>query len=153
MTSQFSRELKRRPLDAPAPNGGGLTLPRDGDSHFDVASAGFTFGSTWGQPEDVQLTLGTDLRHYERTLTETSYRPDGSGAFRTATRDVVALLPDAQSTNPGVFAEFAAPATSRLTIRTGARADWVDVSAGTGAIGRRGSATPLDVLGPDRDNS
>ncbi len=139
-------------FDAPAPRGG-LTLPRDSESDFDVASTGFALAMTWGQPDTIQTTLGTDLRHYKRSLNETQSRPAGSGGGRTGTDDVEALIPKSQSTNPGLFAEVVVPANDRLTIRSGARADWVAVNAEPGEIVRRGGPRTLDVLGPDRDNS
>jgi outer membrane receptor protein involved in Fe transport len=140
-------------FDAPAPNGS-LTLPRDSESDFDVDSTGFTSAMTWGDDDDLQATLGADLRHLERSLSETLFRPQGSGGFRSGSNDVITLIPKSQSTNPGLFGELVLPATGRLTLKTGARADWVSTSAGPGAIERRGGAgSALDVLGPDRDSS
>jgi iron complex outermembrane receptor protein len=139
-------------FDAPAPRGG-LTLPRGSESDFNVSSAGFTLATAWGQAEDVQLTLGTDLRHYRRGLTETQSRPAGSDGFRTGTEGTITLIPKLQSTNPGIFGEIVIPASERLTLRSGARADWVWGSAGPGVISRRGGASSLDVLGPDREKS
>ena len=142
-------------FDQPAPNSGGmLTLPRNSETDFDVASTGFTAALTWGEPGTIQTTVGSDLRHYQQSLNETQTRPAGSGGFLTATEDAVTLIPKAESTNPGLFAELVLPASDRLTLRTGARADWVSVSAGPGAITRRGGVgSPLDVLGPERENS
>jgi outer membrane receptor protein involved in Fe transport len=140
------------PAPLPPPMGT-PTLPRDSESAFDVAAAGYTLALTWGEPEDVQATLGSDLRYVRRSLTETLFRPDGSGGFRTGTNNVVSIIPDAESVNPGLFAELVVPMTDRLTLRTGARADWVEVKAGPGAISRRGGMPIFDVLGPDRDAS
>lgn len=146
-----------QPAPFPPPFGTQTTLPRDSATDFDVASAGFTLALTWGQTDDVQATLGTDLRHYQRSLNETLLRPDlpggGGGGFRTGRLDVFTLIPKAESTNPGVFAELVVPATDQLRIKAGARADWVEVSAGPGIISRRDGNAELDVLGPDRDNS
>ena len=141
-------------FDQPAPNGGGLTLPRNSETMFDVDSTGYSAIVTWGDLDEVQMSLGTDLRHYEQSLDETQLRPDGTGGFRTGTQDVFALIPDSQSTNPGVLGELVLPMTEQLKITLGSRVDWVEVNAGPGFIERRGGvAPPLDVLGPDRDNS
>lgn len=136
-----------------APNGG-LTLPRGSETDFDLASMGFTYAMTWGQAETLQSTLGTDLRHYETSLNEVQIRPAGSGGFQSATEDVVALVPESQSSNPGIFAEVLVPVSERLKLKGGARVDWVSISAGPGDIVRRGGTTKnLDVIGPDRENS
>ncbi|MDP7014200.1 MAG: TonB-dependent receptor [Pirellulaceae bacterium] len=140
-------------FDAPAPNGGAITLPRDSATAFDVASAGFTAALTWGDVDTIQKTLGADLRHYRTSLTEDLIRPAGGGGFLTATETVTSLIPDSESTNPGVFGELIIRAHERLTVKTGGRVDWVSVSAGPGVISRRGGASTKDVLGPDRDNS
>ncbi|MFT5524499.1 MAG: iron complex outermembrane receptor protein, partial [Pirellulaceae bacterium] len=137
-----------------APPNGPLSLPRNGATDFDVLSTGFTLAGTWGEQDRPNFTLGTDLRHYKRGLNETLTRPARGGGFRTATEDVLAIIPSSQSTNPGIFAEYSLPATDRLHLKAGGRVDWVSVSAGEGTIGRRGGTTSnLDVLGPDRDNS
>lgn len=139
-------------FDAPAPRGG-LTLPRNSETDFDVSSTGFTSAFTWGNVETLQTTLGADVRHYEQSLTEIQIRPAGGGGFRTATEDVITLLPDSKSTNPGLFGEWVFAASDRLKIKTGGRVDWVSVSAGPGVITRRGGASSRDVIGPDRDSS
>jgi iron complex outermembrane receptor protein len=135
------------------PNGSSLTLPRDSDTDFYVDSTGYTAAMTWGHSDSGNATLGSDLRLYERGLTETQIRPAGSGGFRTGTENTTALIPDSSSINPGIFAEVVIPANERLKIRSGARVDWVATSAGPGAILRRGGPRTLDVLGPDRDSS
>ena len=139
-------------FDQPAPKGG-LTLPRDSTTDFDLASAGYSLALTWGQTESVQTTVGTDLRSYETSLSETQVRPAGGG-FQSGTSDVIAIIPESQFVNPGVFAEIVVPTNGRLKITGGVRADWVSVSAGPGAIIRRGGAgSDRDVIGPDRINS
>lgn len=151
--SPSKQALYNSVFNAPSP-GGFITLPRGGSTDFDVMSIGYRLSLAWGEAESGQLTLGHDLRHVEQGLNETQTRPTGTGAFRTGTESVFALLPRSESTNPGLFAEWQAPVADRWTIRTGARADWVDVQAGAGRITRRGGVgAPLDVLGPDRDNS
>lgn len=141
-------------FDQPAPGTGMLTIPRDSFTDFGVASTGFTAAMTWGQRGEVQKTIGADLRQYQQALSETQIRPEGSGGLKSGTNDTFALIPKAESTNPGLFAEVMVPATERLRFRGGTRVDWVDVSADPGAITRRGgNAKPLDTLGPDRDNS
>jgi hypothetical protein len=50
-------------------------------------------------------------------------RPNGSGGFRTGTNNVFTLIPDAQSTNPGIFGELVLPVSCQLEVKAGARVD------------------------------
>ena len=75
------------------------------------------------------------------------------GGFRAGQGDVNALIPEAESTNPGLFTEVVTVVTDRLTVRTGARVDWVSVNADPGDIVLRSGAATLDVLGPDREEN
>ncbi len=134
-------------FDQPAPNSGLLTLPRNSETDFDVVSTGFTWAATWGEPGQIQTTFGTDLRHYEQSLDEVQIRPAGSGLFRTATEDTVALIPASESTNPGLFTELVVPTGGRLKVKTGARVDGVSVSADAGAIAPRRQRRSVGRIG------
>lgn len=107
-------------------------------TNVDSMSTGYTSALTWGQRGEAQLTAGTDLRYLKQELNEINDFQVDVDAVLAATLGIAPGLyvfnnansptPRSHWANPGVFAEFSAPATDRLTVRTGARADWLSTN-------------------------
>ena len=98
-----------------------------GFTDADAMSTGFQVAATWGLPECSQLTLGVDLRYLKQELNEFKVSPAFGSSF--ANDDFNTPIPDAHSSNPGLFAQQLWPVTDRFTVKTGARVDWVSTNA------------------------
>jgi outer membrane receptor protein involved in Fe transport len=137
----------------------------DANSFFGVvdasnASTGFSLELNWGDEGEFQRSVGVDLRHLNQGLNEY----DRAGAPPPGWPPLIFPLntfinfpiPDAHSTNPGLFAEGELPLTSRLTVRGGGRLDWVHNDAEAtvpGTLASRVGATEEDALGGSFDQN
>jgi outer membrane receptor protein involved in Fe transport len=121
-------------LNSPLSPGGALDLI--GFTDVDLASAGFRAAATWGQSGCPQWTIGADLRYLEQELNEFDDSLFFTGNFPIAR---------SHSSNPGVFAEHVLPVSDRLTVRTGARADWVSTNLEGDPIGRTRAELRTDL--------
>lgn len=101
----------------------------------DNMSTGFRWEFLQGEEGDVQRRVGVDLRHLRQGLNEYDRAgppPPGQPPLIVPVNTFINFpIPDAQSTNPGIFAEVDVPLTPRLTVRGGGRLDWVHNSAQT----------------------
>ena len=93
-----------------------------GFTDVDSLSTGFRSDLTWGDDDDEQLKVGTDLRYIKQELNEIS---SGRTSPLTSWTNANSPIPDSYSANPGLFIEYINPATERTTITAGARADSV----------------------------
>jgi len=104
----------------------------------DSMSTGYSTALTWGQPGEAQLTVGTDLRYLEQELNEIN---DFSVDVDAALAALLGIAPgiynffNANSpilrshwSNPGIFAQTTVPANDCLTVRGGARVDWLSTN-------------------------
>lgn len=98
-----------------------------GFTDVDAMSTGFRLVTSWGDPNDAQLTAGVDLRRLSQQLNETDLSPLLFTSI--ADQNYNFPIPRSHSTNPGLLAEGVLPPAERLTIKTGARADWVSTDA------------------------
>lgn len=110
-------------------------------------STGYNLGLTWELDGDQSLTLGTDFRYLMGELNEFGtadffFNPAGPGAPPISNFQV----PSSYQANPGIYVEHVNPVTSRLTVRTGGRFDWVNMNAETDIDGAETFGDPLDVF-------
>jgi outer membrane receptor protein involved in Fe transport len=98
-----------------------------GFTDVDAMSAGYTLAVTWGVPDCPQLTVGADLRYLKQELNENdSFQFDAGGVIIPVTGNFP--IPRSHASNPGLFAEQVLPVTERLTVRGGARVDWMSAN-------------------------
>lgn len=95
----------------------------DVNSQTDVSasSAGYSLAVSWGDPDSAEFTVGSDLRFLKQRLKEETFI---GGASQPD-----ALIPPADSSNPGLFLDGTLQVTDRLTLYSGARVDWVSTDA------------------------
>ncbi len=98
----------------------------------DGMSAGYRAAVTWGQPGDEQLTIGTDLIRNGTQLNDivparTSTIPFPPFVVTAPSQNFP--IPRSHSIDVGIFAEHAQPHGDRLTVRTGARVDFISTDA------------------------
>jgi outer membrane receptor protein involved in Fe transport len=98
-----------------------------GFTDVDAMSTGFRLATTWGAPDDAQLTAGVDLRRLSQQLNETDISPLLDTSI--ADQNFNFPIPRSHSTNPGLLVEGVLPLGRRLTIKSGARMDWVFTDA------------------------
>ena len=108
----------------------------EGYTDADAMSTGFRLTTMWGQPDDVHLTAGVDLRRLSQRLNEVNLSPlidpsiqkddEGNYIWPEFFRFPI---PRSHSTNPGLLVEGVLPVTERLTVKSGARVDWVFADA------------------------
>lgn len=140
------------------------------DSNINVStyanqeSWGYRSGLTWGDFDTSHLTIGTDLRHRNNRLTETSnfdvtqVLPPGA-FFDLATgegRNTFNDLPDARLVNPGLFIQSTDYLTDRLSVTLGGRYDYMHTDVGTsrpfvGFYSMSGFYADVPVTPNDRD--
>lgn len=89
-----------------------------GDTSGDLISTGARISATYGQVDDTQLTIGSDLHYLEQFIRE-QFAERGVRPF-----DIDTNMPRSFWLNPGVFAELAMPVQSYWTTTIGARTDW-----------------------------
>jgi outer membrane receptor protein involved in Fe transport len=97
-----------------------------GFTDADLMSTGFRAATTW-ESNCSQLTLGADLRYLKQELNEFDVSP--FLATSIADDDFNSPIPRAHSANPGLFAQHLWSLTDRLTVKSGARLDWVSTDA------------------------
>lgn len=120
-------------------------------SNAENMSTGFSLYGDLESPDGV-TTLGVDLRYLTQEVNQFSNVVGLSfpGLFgNNETPEVNGPVPDAYSANPGLFIEKSRIVTDRLTIASGARADIVQMNAGTRADEVGGLAGPLGLVGPN----
>ncbi|NUQ64558.1 MAG: TonB-dependent receptor [Pirellulales bacterium] len=122
-----------------------------GFTDVDSMSTGFFAAATWGEPDAPHLTAGLDLRQVVQELNEIASGRIGRNEFENANSP----LPRSQWTNPGLLVEQTLPLTDRLTLRGGARLDFVatDVIDDPVKLENLGLQVPqsslADILGTD----
>lgn len=109
------------------PSLGELFAPFDGTGRartdVDSMSAGYRELARWGDPEDSQTTLGTDLIFIKQELND--YDIDPSGIFGTANFPI----PRSDSTDVGLFFEQLWLAGEATRLKLGGRVDFIAVHA------------------------
>lgn len=98
-----------------------------GFTDVDAMSTGFRLAMSWGEPDDAQVTAGLDLRRLGQQLNEANISPVLGTSW--ADQNFNFPIPRSHATNPGVFLEGIVPLAERLTVKTGARLDWVATDA------------------------
>jgi len=91
-----------------------------GFTDVDSLSTGFSTAASWGDDEANRLTAGVDLRYVKQELNEIASGRIGFNVFR----DANSPIPRSQVTNPGVFVQQSVEVTDKLSLVTGARADY-----------------------------
>ncbi len=97
----------------------------NGFTNMDLASSGVRAAMTWGQQNEPQITLGSDFRYLYGHLNEF----DTFFGLNVPCGNTINFpVPRShQSTVGGLFAEYALPLQEWLTIKMGARGDWVNM--------------------------
>jgi outer membrane receptor protein involved in Fe transport len=106
-----------------------------GFTDVDAMSTGFRLATSWGMPDDAQLTAGVDLRRLSQQLNEfnfspllsTEWDPDNPNSEKPEFFNFP--IPRSHSTNPGLFAEGTLPLTECFALKTGGRMDLVSTDA------------------------
>jgi len=93
-----------------------------GDTSGDLISSGARMSATYGQVDETQLTIGTDLHYLEQYIRE-QFVERGVRPF-----DIDTNMPRSFWLNPGVFTELSVPVQSYWTTNIGARADFSETS-------------------------
>lgn len=99
----------------------------------DGMSAGYRVAVTWGEDECPQWTLGTDLIRLGQQLNDVI--PDTEQVIPFPPFDTYTVpginypIPRSHSTDLGLFAEQVLPYDSGLSLRTGARVDFIGTNA------------------------
>lgn len=95
-----------------------------GFTDVDEMSTGFRAATTWGLPDEPQLTFGVDLRYLGTEINERDaadaelfFNPFGNLG-----------IPESHSSNPGLFLEGVLPVDGGLTVTAGTRVDWVSTN-------------------------
>ncbi len=99
-------------------NAGGLQVRLDLTTQARLATWGTREAVTWGEDKGVQLTVGTDL-----TVVRQQYNEFDS--FNFSPPDNFGI-PASQSVDVGMFVDGTLPIGDRLTLRAGARMDFVN---------------------------
>jgi iron complex outermembrane recepter protein len=100
-----------------------------GFTNADAMSAGFRLATTWGCPNDPNFTAGVDLRCLSQQLDEYDLSPALGTSY--ADHNFNFPIPRSHITNPGLFAQAVLPVDDQLTLRSGARLDWISSTAAT----------------------
>ena len=95
-----------------------------GSTAVSAYSTGYRLALEWGDRSTGILTAGTDLRYLSQQLDEFNQITVFGLTFSDS-----AQIPKSQSSNPGVFLEYDSSISSRWTIRSGGRLDWVSLNA------------------------
>jgi len=90
----------------------------------DSLSTGYRVALDWGDADDGQTTLGTDMIYYTNNLYE---RLDNTGLGGGI--DIASTIPDARSLDFGLFAERIWTPYQPLTLTAGARLDLIQTDA------------------------
>lgn len=120
----------------------------------DLGSHGARSMKTWGDDTTEQLRIGTDFRYVAQSTQERFVITDQPGDFLDPDQErFMTNQPRSVMTDPGVFAEIAAPWTSFMRVSAGARLDWAHTYRATnlplqnqGVLGDF-SNTQNDILG------
>ncbi|MDZ4783231.1 MAG: TonB-dependent receptor [Planctomycetia bacterium] len=97
-----------------------------GDTSGDLISSGARMSATYGQVDDTQLTVGTDLHYLEQNIRE-QFVSRGNVPFtgiNTVNGAINTNLPRSFWLDPGVFTELSIPVQSYWTTTVGARTDF-----------------------------
>lgn len=120
-----------------------------GNTDVGSTSTGYSTAVTWGDPQDAELAVGTDLRVIRQELNEIT-----SGRFGLAAwSDANSPIPESYTATPGLFADATIPAGSDLTLKAGSRVDWfnADVTDDVNKLQSLGTGVPqsslADILG------
>ncbi len=98
-----------------------------GFTDVDAMSTGFRAATRWDEIGETQLTTGVDLRLLTQRLNETDLSPALGTSLEQKNYNFP--IPRCDSTGPGVFAEAVLPVNDALTMKAGARLDWVSTDA------------------------
>ncbi|MBC8868403.1 MAG: TonB-dependent receptor [Planctomycetes bacterium] len=114
------------------------TIGWNGTVEAQNMSTGFTSALTWGETDGCHLTVGADLRYLRQNIDEFDETTVffGPPLNRYTFGDGLPEnfpVPDAQSVNPGLFLEMQKHVSSRMTVKGGARLDWVHTDAASTA--------------------
>jgi iron complex outermembrane receptor protein len=90
----------------------------DGTTDGHLLSTGARASATYGQQDETQLTVGSDLHYLEQNIVE-DFSSIGSTPFNVETN-----LPTSFWLDPGVYTELSLPVQSYWTTTIGARADF-----------------------------
>ncbi len=109
------------------------------NTYANQESWGYRTGVSWGDFDTSHLTIGTDLRHRNNRLNETSnfdvtsVTPTGAAFFLAPGQGEPTFndLPDARLVNPGLFLQATDYLTDRLSITMGGRYDYTHTDVGT----------------------
>jgi outer membrane receptor protein involved in Fe transport len=103
-----------------------------GFTDIDQMSEGYRVAMTWGKPKDLQLTVGTDLRYVTNSLNEFDtlfIGPSNIVGTNVCTGAVNFGIPAShQAVTGGLFAETVIPVNCELTVKGGARVDFVNTN-------------------------
>jgi len=109
------------------------TIGWNGNVEAQNMSTGFTSALTWGDSGGCHLTLGADLRYLRQNIDEFDQTTVGPPfAFAGGMLENFPV-PDARTANPGLFLEMEKHVSSRVTVKGGARVDWVHTDAASTA--------------------
>lgn len=89
----------------------------------DTSSAGYTTAMTWGDESEVSVRAGSDLRYLRQGINEFSLSP-GFGL----PLPIFSGVPDAHTSNPGLFVDLSTPDSNPVRFNAGARVDWQEAN-------------------------
>lgn len=95
----------------------------EGITDGDVILPGFREMITWGTQGNAQLTLGVDMRYVRQKLNE--YDTSVSNLLAVGRATVNNPIPRSHWSNPGLFLDDVLPVTDNLTLKSGARVDFI----------------------------
>lgn len=118
------------------------TINLVGFTDANVESPGFRWTTTWGEDQMPQFRLGVDLRYVTQKLNEYDRSPFQLGTFNNP-------IPRSHANNPGIFFDLSLPVSPALTVKAGARFDWVNTDIDQLPPGPFRPLTRNPQLGPD----
>ncbi|TVS10480.1 MAG: TonB-dependent receptor [Planctomycetaceae bacterium] len=119
-----------------------------GNTDVRSVSTGYSAVAAWGDADDAQLRIGTDLRYLRQQLNEIT----SSDEFDWA--DANSPIPDSDLVNPGLFVDCRLAVGERWTLGAGARVDYAGATV-LEDLANLQSLTPAElpldsILGTDR---
>ncbi len=119
-----------------------------GFTNGDVTSTGGRVATTFGDRDEPNLTVGTDVRYLTQAIDE-QFFITSPGDFQTISTN----LPRSHLVDPGVFMEVQLLPSSYWTTRLGTRVDWVHTEASQSQLLgiRDGQAYSGSLQGLDQD--
>lgn len=100
-----------------------LPAPFQGVTDANIQSPGYRTAFTWGKDNEAQLTIGSDMRYVTQRLNEFDTFANITASFP---------IPRSSWTDPGFFADTILPLGDKLSLKAGARFDFVDTEVDPG---------------------